>query len=243
MGSGCADESIEVGRDSIGVVARRISSGEQMSRFHGLNCRRGNRRELICAGYEGHQRYRLILTETFIGDEEKELILDDRAAKVGAEIVALERGLRVRHESAGRGLDFGGIEKVARVERIVAEKVEHFAVEFVRTGARGQVDDRAGIAAVLRRERLVVNLELRESIDRRLERNLVLNRVVQIDAVDQPVRGVFAVSGRIDGKGALAAQRRGEESILWRSHGPGSQKAQVDEVPPVERNLLHGLIV
>ena len=71
-----------------------------------------------------------------------------------------------------------GIEIVAGVEGVVAEKLESFAVKLVDARTGGDIDDRARVAAVLRRERGVVHLEFRQRVNRRLEGDLVLHGIV-----------------------------------------------------------------
>src|SRR5690242_5890840 len=100
---------------------------------------------------------------------------------------------------------------------------------FARAGARGEVHNGAGIAAILRGKRRVVDLVFREGINGRLERDLVLNVVVEIDSVDQPVGSVFALPGGVDTKRALATERRREKAICrWRDR-TGRQQTEVRE--------------
>ena len=47
----------------------------------------------------------------------------------------------------------------------------------------------------IKKEGLVVDLEFRGGIDRRLERDLVLRHVVQVHTVDLKVHGVFTIAG------------------------------------------------
>jgi hypothetical protein len=100
--------------------------------------------------------------------------------------------------------------------------------EVVGARARGDVHDRARVAPVLRAERGVVDLELLHGVDRRLERDLVLHHVVQVDAVDHEVDGVFTVAGGVEGERALAAQRRGQESVLRAGVSPSRESAARD---------------
>jgi hypothetical protein len=180
-----------------------------------------------------------MLAQTFVCQKEKQLVLQDRAAKVHAEIVALEWRLWKKIALAV----YRGVEKIPRVQDVVAEELEQLTVVLVGARASGQVYDRAGISAVLRRKRGVVDLVFRQGVDGGLERNLVLNVVVQVDAVHQPVGGVFALARGVDAERALAAQGSGEESVRRRRHGAGSEQAQVGKVAAIQRNLLHGLVV
>jgi hypothetical protein len=99
-----------------------------------------------------------LLTQSFKGQKKECPVLDDRAAAVETELVALEwRRLR------------RSLEEIAGVERVVAKELESGPVE--RVGARSgcDVDDRARVPAVLRVEQGVVNPELLYSAERRLK--------------------------------------------------------------------------
>ena len=55
--------------------------------------------------------------------------------------------------------------KLRASRRFVAQELEKLAVIIVRAGARGDVHDRAGVAAVLGAESRVINLEFLHGID------------------------------------------------------------------------------
>src|SRR6202041_3913701 len=97
-------------------------------------------------------------------------------------------------------------------------------VVFVGAGARGDIDDGAGIAAILSGKRGVIHFEFFQRVYRRLESYLILGRIVQVDAVNQPVGGVFALAGSVDGEGALPAQRSGEKTIGRGGDGAGGEQ-------------------
>src|SRR5207244_279955 len=59
-----------------------------------------------------------------------------------------------------------------------AKELKGFAVKIVRSGARGHIDDGAGISSVLRGKSGVIDLEFRERADGRLKSDLVLYRIV-----------------------------------------------------------------
>ena len=69
------------------------------------------------------------------------------------------------------------------------------------------------------------------------------SHVVQVDAVDHEVHGVFAVAGGIERERALAAQRRRQEAVLRRRHRTGREQTEVDEMAAVQRNVLDGALV
>src|SRR5216683_8023936 len=108
------------------------------------NGRGSNPCSLILARDRAGDRQALVLAEPLISEEKENFVLEDRAAKIGAEIIALERGLRTPSN---------GVEKIPRVQIVVAEKLEQFAVVFVGAGTRGEIHDRAGVSSVLRGKR------------------------------------------------------------------------------------------
>src|SRR5207247_2008220 len=103
----------------------------------------------------------------------------------------------------------------------------------------GEVHNVARMPAVLRWEGRVVDLVFRQRVNRRLKRDLVLHVVIEVDTVNQPVGGVFALARRVDSERALPAQRRGEKTICGRCDCSRSEQTEVREVSPVQRNLLH----
>src|SRR6185503_21248297 len=83
--------------------------------------------------------YALPLSKALIGKEKERAIAHDGSAERRAELVPVERRL-------GGGW---GVERVARVEPIVAVELERFAGELIGPGPRRDVDDGAGVSAVL----------------------------------------------------------------------------------------------
>src|SRR3984885_9452491 len=124
-----------------------------------------------------------MLTDALVGEEEEDFIFLDGTARVAAEFIVFKGSLRCTHR----------IEKVARIERIVAEKLEGLTVKFIGAGGGGDVDDGAGVAAVLGGEWGVIYFEFFQRVYRRLKGDLVLHGIVQVDAIDQPVGGVLAL--------------------------------------------------
>ncbi len=175
-----------------------------------------------------------MLPHSFIGQEKEHFVLDDRAAEISAKLILLIRRL---------GTLGTGIEKVARVQHIVAEKFKQFPVIFACAGARSKVHDCAGISSVFRRKRRIVDLVFRQGVNRRLKRNLVLHRIVQVDSVHQPVGCVFALARCIDAERSLSTQWRGKEPVCGRRDRPRRQQTKVGEVTAIQRNFLHCLVV
>ncbi len=67
--------------------------------------------------------------------------------------------------------------------------------------------------------------------------------IVHVHAVDHEVHGVFAPARRVESERSLAAQRRRQKAILRRRHRSRNQQRKVDEMPAIQRNLLHRLLI
>ncbi len=183
----------------------------------------GHRRALGVGQHTAVDVDPLALPEPFICREEERAVLHDGAAERPAELVPRERRFP-------RRLD---VERVARIETIVTVELEHLARKDVAARPRRDVDDCARIPAVFGAERRVIHLEFLHRVDRRLERDLVLLHVVQVDAVDHEVHGVFTIAGGVERERSLAAQRRRQEAVLRRRHRARDQQSHLDEVPTV----------
>src|SRR4030095_11744341 len=133
--------------------------------------------------------------------------------------------------------------KVPRVECVVAQEFEQLTVKLVRARACGDIDNRTRVAPVLSAEGRVVGLDLRHCIDRRLERDLVLHHVVQVDTVDLKVDRVLTIAGRVNCERTLPPKRCGQETVLRRSDRAGYEQAEVNEVTAVERDFLYRALV
>ena len=187
----------------------------------------------------------LVLAQGFVAKEEKGVVPPDGAADRAAVIVALQRGLIACVGNQGKpgGGIVGAVEVVAGVESFVAEVVKGLAVELVGAGASGDGDNRAITAAILRAEGGVIDLELGGGADRRLEGDLVLANIVEIDAVDLEVYRVFAIAGRDEGVCAETAAGSGKAARGIRHDASWSEHGEIEEVAAVERQLLHRIPV
>jgi hypothetical protein len=92
---------------------RRRDEGQQVA-HHGV----GDPSALGVAQDAAVEVEALALAQALVAQEEEGLVLEDRAAEVHAELVAVERRLRLAR----------GVEVVARVERLVAVELERLAV-------------------------------------------------------------------------------------------------------------------
>src|SRR5262249_55213205 len=88
--------------------------------------------------------------------EEEELVFDDRAAEAEAEVVVAQR--RTRHPARV-------VEEVVGVELVIAQELKGAAVELVIAAAGHDVDRRAGIAPVLRREIGGLDVDLADEVN------------------------------------------------------------------------------
>ena len=78
----------------------------------------------------------------------------------------------------------------------------------IRTGACRNVHDCSRVTSIFGAISRIICLELLHRIDRRLECNLAVRHIIEIDPIDHEIHGIFPLSGGIEGKRALAAQWR-----------------------------------
>src|SRR5882724_10249002 len=83
-----------------------------------------------------------------------------------------------------------GIEIVLRVEALIAQELIRRTVNGIGSRLRHAVYDDAGVAPILGRESVRLDLEFLDHVDIRLERDLVLHHVAQINAIEHVVRGI-----------------------------------------------------
>src|SRR6185369_14866612 len=100
----------------------------------------------------------------------------------------------------------GGVEEILGVELLVADELKGAAVHTVRTGLGNSGDDDPRISAILGRERIGQHLELLHHLDVRLEGNLVLHHVAEVDAVKNVVGGVLSGTRSVNAGDADAAR-------------------------------------
>ena len=100
------------------------------------------------------------------------------------------------------------------------------------------VDDDAGVAAVFGGERVGLHLELLDHVDVRLERDLVLHHVAEVDAVDDVIGGVLARAGGIDARNADAAGRGQKRAVVGAGNdGAGLEQREIEKEAAVQRHL------
>src|SRR5580704_13831998 len=201
VGKRSARESIEGIRVTCAPSADKIGGRDQLQEV--LNRSRSDRCPVIHAGDRAGNCQALMLLEPFVSEEKEELVLQNRTAEVSAKTVSFEG--RLRH-----GVALGihrGVEEIAGIQVVVAEELKQLAMIIICAGASCQINDRAGIPPVLRGKGRVVNLVFRQGIDGRLKGELILNVIVEVDAIDQPIGRIFALTCRINSEGALSAER------------------------------------
>src|SRR5215510_10684168 len=108
------------------------------------------------------------MSQCFVGEKEERPVLYDWTTESASELVPLER----------RRLSRGEVEEVTRVQHIVAEELEEFAVEFVGSRTRCDVNDRAGALPILGAKGRVIQLEFLNAADRRLKADRVEPKIV-----------------------------------------------------------------
>src|SRR6185369_16196624 len=111
----------------------------------------------------------LSLSQSFVAEEEERFVLAFVAKSRTAltEMQQVQRSAEIESKLVSFEWSRLGsaIEEVARVEIVVAQELEKLAVIVVCARARGDVYDRAGVAAVLSAEGRVVSLELLDRVD------------------------------------------------------------------------------
>ena len=169
------------------------------------------------------------LAVPFLGSEEMELPLPDRAAEGPTEVVPLERLLPPRRSQ----------EVVVGAKRRVPAEVEGAPVEVVAAATGGDVDLGPARAPELRAVAVAVDLHLGDGIHRGVDHDAAIGAgVVVVDAVDEPqvARDPAAADREVDaaGQGPLVLGAR----ALQGGH-PRHQLHEVAEVTAVERQLAH----
>src|SRR6185295_10734295 len=128
----------------------------------------------------------------FVAHEEEAPIARDPPAERSAELVLTKR----RHGPIAK------IEVVVRVEPVVAQKLERASVKGVRSGAGGDIDQRRGLAAELRRVLRLLDLEFLDRIHRRVDDEVVEELVGDrnaVEKVDVVTRALAANVGKRSG--------------------------------------------
>ncbi len=129
--------------------------------------------------YQTRARNAFLVAQPFVISEPERPVANDRPSDCAAKLIAF--ALRL-----GRIQQFGKV--VIGIERVIPEKFEDAAVHLVGTRLDGRVHDRARTAAVLRRVRVGLDLELLQRFDRRLdELNVFTAEGIRIRDVVDPI--------------------------------------------------------
>ncbi len=182
------DGSAVAGGRSVGSVRRKLTKGA------GTGAGRGEvggpvARKLIRRGDHGRIALRDAQRGALVAAEEKQLVVQNGSANVGSVLIPLER------------VDPAG-DAVARVGVVVAEELEHAAVELIRPRFGDDVDRAAGVETVLRREPGGLHRELLQGVGERKWQVGVEGRIVVVAAVQQEVELVRLAAGDGDRDGA-----------------------------------------
>ena len=183
--------------------------------------------------------------QAFVGPENEQLIVKDRATCGAAELILAERAL----DAAGKV-----VKEVVGVGLLVVQVFVDFAMELIGAGLGDDIDGGGAITELGVRAG-DVDLDFLDRRRRLLRRGLPVDRALHVDAVDGDVRSRVAIARRKDARGAeqrarlVAAQHRvhretGEgglrRNILQRN--VGENRGQVEEVAAVEWQVLHQLV-
>ena len=121
-------------------------------------------------GRHGHDSARRAGTPYLLEIHKKErAILDNRAAKRKAALVALAVWLGVEHRTPRQIL---GIKEIARVDPGALQEIPAAAVERVGSALHHHVDHGAAVVAELRREAVVLDFHFLHALDQRLVINV-----------------------------------------------------------------------
>ena len=164
-----------------------------------------------CRDHRSANRLALAL----IVDKEERAIPQDGAAERATKLIASIVRLRL----AGR------LEVVPRVQRLVAEELEHVAVEAIRAALGREIDDAAVETAEFRRRTVRFDLEFLDRVDDRKIGDLSRFRLQDRNAIEEILvrpwtPAIDAWQLRIGGK-----------------RDTGCQARERDEGPPVQRQL------
>ena len=182
--------------------------------------------------------------QAFVGPENEQLVVKDRTACGGAELILAERALDAAVQV---------VEEIVGVGLLVVQVFVDFAVELIGAGLGDDIDGGGAITELGVRAG-DVDLDFLDRRRRLLRRGLPVDRALHIDAVDRDVGSRVAIARRKDARGAeqrarlVAAQNRVHRetegglrrNILQRN--VGENRGQVEEVAAVERQVLHQLV-
>ena len=161
----------------------------------------------------------------FVVGEEERSILDHRSAQASAELVLAERRDRRRLR----------IEKILRVENIVAHELEQAAVELIRSGLGDDIDHRAGLASELGSIGRLLNVEFADGFDGGSDHHVVEMLVGHGRAIDQIQVVSAALPQDVDQRSGLlhgvAASPAGGP------HHAFAQHRQVQKLPALQGRL------
>src|SRR5262249_45516030 len=169
-----------------------------------------------------------VLPEAFIIEEEKCLVLFDRPAHAGAELIPPKWRCALK------------LKEIARVQLVVAQKFIDRSVKRVCPGFRYRVDRRS-VAAELRTVSVGERLEFRDRFDsQRCTRDRgaapSLPPVLDVFAIKKHPVPFWSRAG--NGIWRCTADERGHVSG-WIRLGAGRQQDQLFEISPVQRQFAH----
>src|SRR5207245_1629464 len=137
--------------------AQQRENGGDLWIARGIGLRLGFRRGARNGLAEAHAR---ALEERFLGDEEEQLVLFDRAAYRSAELVHPQSRLAILVEQ---------VEEISRVQVAVSEVFEQAAVELIRSGLGDDRDLAAGTGSELGRIVAALDAKLLHVFEARLQ--------------------------------------------------------------------------
>src|SRR5437867_6594327 len=117
----------------------------------------------VGVGDEGEPGFSLSLTESLVAAEEERPVADNRSSDGGPELIAFEFG---QARIVGFALL---VEKVSRIQIVIAEEFVDVAMEFVAARFGDGGDDSAGVPSIFGAVRAGQHAELPQHLDARSE--------------------------------------------------------------------------
>jgi hypothetical protein len=132
-----------------------------------------------------------------------------------------------------------GIEEALGVQTLVPEKLVQIAVKRVGTGLGDDVNHGAGVASVLRIERIGQDAKLLDTVRRRLDGRQVGKLIVSVAAIYREIVVAAAAAVHADDSGAIAAVQIVDAKLRLYAR---LQLQQLVRVPLRQRQFTHGAL-
>ncbi len=167
---------------------------------------------------------------SLITQKEESLIFYDRTTQGPAKLVLTER----------RNWRGCGVEKILRIEHVIADELKQAPVKGVRSRSANDVDHRSGLAAEFRRVRSLLDIKFLRGIDGGSDHHVIEMFVGYRHSIEQIQVVAAALAQDIDQVSGLlhriasCASRRPDHAL--------AQHGQVEELPSLQGQIGHLLL-